>query len=121
MLPTTKLNLLYMQALDMFKRHIEEERASLALEKNESIPYDMLYELIRTIADDSTPETDQGHGVAALLQLIEENPGFATSEVPHITFSEWEGMGNECTPIALIRELVYQWLVTELEAYCRQY
>jgi hypothetical protein len=30
-------------------------------------------------------------------------------------------MGNECTPIALIREQVYQWLVADLEAYCKQY
>lgn len=111
---TTKLNLLYMDALGVFKRRIEEERANLELRNDESIPYDMLYELIRTVADESVPETEQGHGVVAILSLALENPGFATSEIPHISFSEWEEMGNECTPIALIREQFYQWLVAEL-------
>jgi hypothetical protein len=122
--PTTKLNLFYMDALDSFKRRVErvkEVRSGLEFEKEASIPSDVLYELIREVADESTPETDQGHGVAALLQLALENPGFVTSEIPHISFTEWEKMGNECTPIALIREQVYQWLVTELETYCKQH
>ncbi len=121
MIPTTKLNLLYMDALDAFKRRLVEERRSLALEEDESIPYDVLYETIREVADESVPETDKGHGVTALLSLALENTGFVTSEIPHISFSEWEGMGNECTPIALIREQFYQWLVAELEAYCKEY
>jgi hypothetical protein len=117
---TTKLNLLSMDALDTFKRRIEEERGSLALEENENIPSDRLYELIREVADESTPDTDQGQGVAALLSLALENPGFATGEIPHISLTEWEEMGNECTPIALIREHIYLWLVAELESYCQQ-
>ncbi len=117
---TTKLNLLSMDALDRFKRRIQEEQARLALEADENMPVDRLYELIHETADESTPDTDKGHGVAVLLSLALENPGFATSEIPHISFSEWEETGNECTPIALIREHIYQWLVAELEAYSKQ-
>jgi hypothetical protein len=75
MIPTTKLNLLYLDALDRFKRRIEEERVSLALEGDESIPSARLYELIRDVADESVPETDQGQGVTALLSLALENMG----------------------------------------------
>ncbi len=118
---TTKLNLFYMDGLDRLKRRLVEKRCSLELGENESIPNDVLYELIRTVADESVPEIEQGHGVSALLSLAMENPGFATSEIPHISFSQWEEMGNQCTPIALIREQIYQWLVAELEAYCKKY
>ena len=118
---TTKLNLFYMNALDMFKRRIEQELDSHETEEDTSIPYDVLYELIREVADECTPETEQDHGVTALLQLAMENPGFVTSEIPHVSFSEWEELGNECTAIAVIREQVYQWLVTEFETYCKQY